>query len=93
MARKIWVLAVEIDVERIKALKKARGYTNKEIATRSGLSIRTINALTRGRKGTKWIIKRPNPTLSTINALAQSFDVPPSFLIKEKRAVGIDLEP
>jgi transcriptional regulator with XRE-family HTH domain len=65
---------MEVDVERLKELRRERVLSLRELEERSGVSYNTIWRIEDGRQGA-------HPR--TIRRLAEALDVQPSELIKE----------
>jgi transcriptional regulator with XRE-family HTH domain len=55
--------------QRVRTLREARGWSQRELARRVGLTSKTISNYERGERGVK------EPPLSTVQALAEVFGV------------------
>jgi len=72
----------------IKLCRNQKGLNQKEVASAAGLSISYLSLLERGERG--------DPTLSVLEAIANSLDIPLSVLLflaaEENELNGLDTE-
>ncbi len=65
-----------MNTELLKKLRTDKGYTRRDVSEETGLTENQIYALETGRSN--------NPTLETLTALAQFYEVPVGDLIEQK---------
>lgn len=63
--------------QRVRKLREANGWTQMELAERTGLSNQSISMIELGKRGAK------NPPLSTIQILARAFGITVDELVAE----------
>ena len=72
--RKLYKVVMEVDVEKVKRLRKERVLTIRELADEAGVSKTTISNIENGQS---------EAYPSTIRKLARAFDVTPSELVRQ----------